>query len=454
MIGLLAPGCNKEEKDALESLLPVIATSQCPGITLPEGTTLLKSRKVYVSPRWCCYYLLKLEYDGKDATYAMWIPPPSGTVRPAVVLTRPYDYISWGGDDIPAGAEVKVREYVEAAGIFLLNDIGVLNVFERYYAGGSIRNDVDDTVAGLRFLNEADGLADVTRIGIWGGSWGGFEALYGAAYASDGGGAVPAAGVAFFPLSDFNDEVDYIEKTAGSTPNHIPDIIDTAKKQQFQDFFAPYLDRIKAATGFASWTGEALLSKLATPFLVVHDEWDALVPFEQSVYLAEHDTIDAPITPVFFYQDTPRDLNVDKLDSEWGHGELREYRLDDTQPPADGLVFGISNTLAFSYLFTRLASADQPVFNGYDRIALQDFVEYARGVRCAASPRDDMTWAAQLLHDSTDERMILINMADFSYASGAEVVAGAFGAAGWGGTDYGSAASVHASLEHGLPDCP
>lgn len=435
-------------------MVPAIATAQCPAIDLPEGATLLKSRKVYVNQRWCCYCLLKLEYPGKDAAYAMWIPPPSGTVRPAVVLTRPYDYISWSGDDVPAGAEVTEREYVEAAGIFLLNDMGVLNVFERYYAGGSIRNDVDDTVAGLRFLNEADRLADTARIGIWGGSWGGFESLYGAANASENGGAVPLAGVAFSPLSDFNDEVGYIEEAAGGAPNHIPDIADAGKKQQFQDFFSPYLTRIKATSGWGTWTGANLLAKLATPFLVVHDEWDTLVPFEQSVYLADNALPAAPITPLFFYQDTPRDLDAEELYFGWDHGELREYRLDDTPPPADGLMYGISNTLAFSYLFTRLASADQPVFNGYDGIALQDFVEYARDVKCAASPRDDMAWAAQLLHDSTDERMILFNMSDFSYASGAEVVAGAFGAAGWGGTDYGSAASVHASLEHGLPDCP
>ncbi|HOD14504.1 MAG TPA: prolyl oligopeptidase family serine peptidase [Spirochaetota bacterium] len=451
-LALLA-GCNtKEENASLLSLLPVIAASQCPEMDLPAGATLLKSGSVYISPQWYCYYLLRLEFAGMEAAYAMWIPPPGGGVRPAVVLTRPYDYISWSGDDVPRGSETRVQQYVADAVIFMLNNIGVLNVFERYYAGGSIQNDVDDTVAGLRFLNEAVGLVDKTRIGIWGGSWGGFEALYGAAYSSDGGGAVPCAGVAFFPLSDFNDEVEYVENPAGGVPNSIPDITDTAKKDQFEEFFSPYLDRIKATAAWADWDGDALLAKLATPFVVVHDEWDTLVPFEQSVYLAVNAPPGAPITPIFFYQDTARDL--DALYYGWGHGELREYRLDAVPPPADGIVYGVSSTLAYSFLFARLASADQLIFNGYDEIALRDFVEYARDIKCADPSRDDMSWARELLHESTDERIIMINMADFSTASGAEVVAGAFSAAGWGGPDYGTASSVRSSLAGGLPACP
>jgi hypothetical protein len=47
----------------------------------------------------------------------------------------------------------------------------------------------------------------------------------------------------------------------------------------------------------------------------------------------------------------------------------------------------------------------------------------------------------------------MINMADFSATTGAEVIAGAFSAAGWGGTDYGTATSVYTALGSGLPAC-
>ena len=80
-LALLA-GCNtKEENASLLSLLPVIAASQCPEMDLPAGATLLKSGSVYISPQWYCYYLLRLEFAGMEAAYAMWIPPPGGGVR-------------------------------------------------------------------------------------------------------------------------------------------------------------------------------------------------------------------------------------------------------------------------------------------------------------------------------------------------------------------------------------
>lgn len=447
-----AAGCDEKEDNSLLSLLPVVASSQCSDITLPAGATLIRKGSVFIRPQHYCYYLLELQYDDHDPSYAMWIPPVSGGVRPAVLMTRPYDYISWNGDDIPRGTEMSVREYVEGSVLFMLNNFGVLNVFERYYTGGSIQNDVDDTVAGYRFLNDSAGLVDKTRIGTWGGSWGGFEALYGAAYSFDSGGMVPAAGVAFYPLSDFQDEVDYIENSAGESvlPNNIPDITAAANRTDYQDFFAPYLTRIKATSEWESWTGSNLVLKLATPFVVVHDEWDTLVPFEQSVYLVNNDDPDGLITPLFFYQNAPRDLNDRPWG--WGHGELREYALDETPPPAAGVVYGISNTLASAYLFTRIATADQTqLIIGYDAAALGDFMTYIRDQKCNTA--HDIAWAASLLRDCADDRMMMVDMSDFSFDVGAEVIAGAFSSAGWGGTSYGTAANVYTALDGGLPDC-
>ena len=441
-------GCHEEKDDGLLTLLPAVATAQCPDIALPSGASLIRKGAVNINRQRYCYYLLELKYDGHDPAYAMWIPPVGGEARPAVLMTCPYDYISWNGDSVPIGSERNVRDYVDEASLFMLNNMGVLNVFERYYAGGSIRNDVDDTVAGYRFLNDSTGLVDKARIGTWGGSWGGFEALYGAAYSSGGGGMVPKAGVALFPLSDFNDEVAYIETAAGSVPNSIPDITDDTKRTQFQDFFAPYLTRIRATTGWEAWTGAGLVSKLATPFIVVHDEWDTLVPFEQSRYLADNSTL---VIPLFFYQDTQRDLNV--LPYGWGHGELREYALDGTPPPAAGVVYGISSTLASAYLLTKLAAPDQAqVITGYDEAALADFISYVRTNKCGGKT---VGWAAALLQNCADDRMVMVNMSGFAAAPGAEVIAGAFSAANWGAAGYRNAAGVHDALGAGLPDeCP
>lgn len=441
-------GCARKSDNSLMALAPFLP-GQCPALTVPAGATVVDSGSAWIERGWHCYYLLRLEYDGNDPSFAMWIPPLEDGVKPAVVLTQPYDYITWNGDTAPDGVDVKSNaEYVRDAVMHLLNGCGVLYVFERYYAGGSIRNDVDDTVAGLRFLADS-GVADNTKIGIWGGSWGGFEALYGAADAPSG--AVPIAGVAFFPLSDFADEVDYIENSAGVLPNHIPDITDDVKRGQYQAFFEPYLERIKAVSDWADWDGTALLAKLSTPFIVVHDEWDTLVPFEQTVALAE----DPSITPLYFYQGSSRDLNA--LPYGWSHGELRMYRLDETPPPPEGIVFGIANTLASAYLFTRIAADDRtrtakPILIGYEKVALNDFMAYIRDIKCNGT--DEAVWAAELLQDCADGRVLMIEMSDGTYGFGDEIIAKAFSDAGWGDADYTMATTVRTALGVGLPDCP
>lgn len=454
VVMLASPGCSKGSTNTIPLLPFMPGASKCQDITVPAGASVLGSGPVLINGRWVCYYLLRLEYGGNDPSYAMWIPPIDGGVKPAMVLTRPYDYIRWSGDTIPASTPVVSNpQYVRDSTLFLINGMGVLHVFERYYSGGSIQNDVNDTVAGLRFLKDS-GFADTSRIGIWGGSWGGFEALYGAAYAADGGGAVPLAGVAFFPVSDFYDEVDYIEQSAGAgvIPNHIQDVTDDAKRSQYVSFFAPYIDRIKATAGWSGWTGANLLAKLsvaATSFVVIHDEWDTLVPFEQSKYLADNSPL---ITPLYFYQDTERDLNL--IPAGWGHGELREYQLDATPPPAQAITYGMSNTLASAYVNTRIAAPGQSVLLvGYDLNALNDFIAYLRDFKCVHN-REQMAWAARLLRDCTDSRIFMVEMNDFSIIAGAEIIAKAFSDAGWGGPSYGSAAGVRTALEGGLPVCP
>lgn len=454
-------GCGKKSGNSLMALAPFLPGS-CPELVPRTGVTVVDSGSAWIERDWHCYYLLKLDYDGKDSAYAMWIPPLAGGVKPAVVLTRPYDYIKWNGDSVPSGVPVTSNaQNVSNAAMFLLNGCGVLYVYERFQTGGSIQNDVDDTVAGLRFLNES-AVADTSKIGIWGGSWGGFEALYGAAYASDGGGVTPAAGIAFFPPSDFNDWVDYVENPAGAIPNSVPDITDAAKRDAYENFFVGesndrYVKRIKDATGLETWTGAALLLKLTTPFMVVHDEWDTLVPFEESVALAA----DAGITPLFFYQEPPRNLN--ELPYGWGHGELRMYRFDNnlnTMVAKEGYVFGIANTLASAYLFTRIAADDRaragnPLLVGYEKTALNDFIGYIRDIKC--SGRDDAPWAAKLLQDCADERVLMIEMSDGTYGYGDEIIAKAFSDANWGGTSYGTASTVRDALGASggtLPDCP
>ena len=93
------------------------------------------------------------------------------------------------------------------AWLWHVHNFGVLLAYGRFYAGGDIENDRDDMVTAMRFL-EASRVVDRQHVGVMGGSWGGFQALYAGAYAPSS--VKPAAIVATAPLSDFADELRFI----------------------------------------------------------------------------------------------------------------------------------------------------------------------------------------------------------------------------------------------------
>jgi dienelactone hydrolase len=76
----------------------------------------------------------------------------------------------------------------------------MLAIFGRFYAGGSVWNDVQDMVAGLKFPGTQSSV-DATRIGMIGMSWGDFETVYGSAYADAN--VRPMAGEAIAPVIEF-----------------------------------------------------------------------------------------------------------------------------------------------------------------------------------------------------------------------------------------------------------
>lgn len=434
---IVLSGCS--EKDDGAGVLPALLflPTPAPAITLPAGATLLGSGVENLDNRSQAYYLLKLEYEGKDPAYAIWIPSSQGGARPAVVMTNPYDGITWNGDSPPAGTAIfPYRTYVDGATIFSINGFGVLHAFGRFYTEGNLQNDVDDMTAGLRFLADS-GVADTARLGIYGGSWGGFEALYGAANAPAG--AVPCAGVALYPPVDFKEFEHYVTVD-------IPGIADATKRSQYVSFYQAYLDRMYATPGWDSWTTAALAAKLTTKFLVVHDEWDTLVPVWHSQDLITR--AGGLVEPVWFYQDTPVDLNG--LPWGWGHGELRQAQLDSNPPPS--FTYGILHSFATAYVINRLADPGQQIILGYDVNALNDFIAYIRDYKC--NHGKTTAWAAARLRDLTDERVLLLEMNTASWTAGADVVSKAFSDAGWGGSNYRTASTVRAALDSGLPACP
>ncbi|RKG59854.1 hypothetical protein D7X30_12540 [Corallococcus sp. AB011P] len=399
------------------------------------------------------YQLLKLEVPGRAATYAQWFPPRKPGVSPTVVLTKPYDGIAWTGEAVDAkwaarGAGIHPDDSEPHYGpgsspiaftpttpeiiageafIHLLHDFGVLAVFGRFYAGGDLQNDRDDMNAGMRFLAQAPNV-DTRRIGIFGGSWGGYEALYAAADAPST--VVPAVGVALCPLSDFAAEVDYVSRWVPAR------VSDPAMRSRYQQFFEPYFRRIYATTGgdpvtpgtdYTRWTAAHLASTVQTPFLILHDDWDTLIPVEHTRALVAQ----APqrFTPMYFQNLPAVDWNTLPPD----HGPLLS---------AHGSVV---ITLSLGHLLVTLGAAEHPLYVPHAQGTVRTWLQ---GVRAAQEQGRDVSDVVPRLQELTDPRVLMFEPTLGALQPGAAFIAQELNAV-WG-TRF-TDANVRSAIGPGLP---
>ncbi|RKH40594.1 hypothetical protein D7X96_09405 [Corallococcus interemptor] len=399
------------------------------------------------------YQLLKLEVPGRAPTYAQWFPPRKPGVSPIVMLTKPYDGIAWTGEAVDAkwaarGAGIHPDDSEPHHGpgsspiaftpttpeiiageafIYLFHDFGVLAVFGRFYAGGDLQNDRDDMNAGMRFLAQAPNV-DTKRIGVFGGSWGGYEALYAAADAPST--VVPAVGVALAPLSDFAAEVDYVSRVVPSRVSN-PDL-----RTRYQQFFEPYFRRIHATTGgdpttpgtdYTRWTAAHLASTVQTPFLILHDDWDTLIPVEHTRALVSQ----APrrFTPLYLQNLTTVDWNTLPPD----HGPLLT---------AHG---GPVITMSVGHLMVALGAADQPLYVPHAQGTVRAWLQ---GVHAAQAQGRDVSDVVPRLLELTDPRVVMFEPSLGTLQPGAAFIAQEVNAVwGTGFTDV----NVRSVLAPGLP---
>lgn len=405
--------------------------------------------------------LLTLVASGRATTYAQWMPVQNadGGSAPVVLLTKPYDGIAWPDDALDrrwasqgaglfpdvdgpdAGrappsivyTPISVQAQSEEAGLFRLHGVSTLAVYGRFYAGGSIEDDVGDMVTGLEFLAQEAGV-DRGRIGIQGGSWGGFLALYGAAYAPAA--ATPRIGAALYPLSDFAQQWRFVTSTLPSRLS--PDAGATSAT-----FFEPYLRRIAATTGGAPDAGgdftrfelSALATRLQTPFFLAHEDWDALVGIEQSERLAR--ARPDLIRPLWLRHDGPP-ASWDNVGTS--HGPLMAQ-------------FGgvASFTFVWSTLLRALADT-QVIFVPWSDATFRQLLVHARDRTRAGTRHDEL---ARHLIDLMDPRVYLYELPANSADAGTPRVepGSAFVSrqvnAVWGTSS--TAETVAALLDGGLP---
>ncbi len=256
------------------------------------------------------YDYLRLTLPGKQPTYAIWFAPANASASAsatakaaAVLLTDPYAGIDWTGEafDVDTARSVGSPDfkmiqdvrgpYFDAADPvyvpydfstidnatgfaepYLMNGIGVIIVYERYYGGGSLQNDIDDTLAGLEFLGTQPTI-DRARIGVWGSSYGGSVALYAAANASKS--VTPAFGALSTPLVDFGQFVPYAEWLAKI---HSDPALAYLRLEPFRRRAQAAATAASDVPDYSPYSTASLVSKLSTKFLFLHDTFDTIAP--------------------------------------------------------------------------------------------------------------------------------------------------------------------------------
>jgi hypothetical protein len=365
------------------------------------------------------FQLLQLSDPGGRTTYALWFPPNSSAgPRPAVLFTEPYDGVTWSSASVdqswlarynPAQSDYPdvngpfygansgpisyypwtMDQIPPTGGTCMIHNVGVLFAFERFYAGGSIADNVVDTTLGLEFLKQQSGL-DLNHLGIFGFSWGGFEAIYAAANAPAG--AVPSVGVAWSAPSDLGQLFQY---TSIGLPGLIRDPNVLAQRQMFYD---PYNRRIIAGTitsfspltlDFSAYKLSFLQANLKTKFLVFHDTWDTVVPFAQSVALVQ--ALPGEMQGMWFPHAGPIDYNTLPLSHTPVQSELES-----------------SNAYVFTsvYLLERLLPANAQIDIPYSS---SDLIAYFANMRSLQKQGVDIMTLLPRLNDLADPRIVMID---------------------------------------------
>lgn len=369
-------------------------------------------------------------------TYVAYYPSDRPGPRPVVVITMPYAGVAWSGEDVDTRwasypleglrhADLDQPDYdgmgltyYEAhddaaansqALFYLLNDFSVVLIYGRFYAGGSARDDVEDMRAGMFFVAEQPA-TDPTRVGIFGGSWGGFLALQASAVADPR--APASVVVTAYPVSDIEAERAHFSARLPDQP----------------DWFLPYLRRM--AGDVSGLRATDLCARLPDATLILHDEEDNLVPFAQTQALVS--ACGAEVA--YWLRATPRA-------SLWSHGRMSEYDMTtgEGEPFPQSFI-----TYSLTYLIEHLATPDQTVL--YAASSTAPMRTQLQTVRDAQVAGRDVSFAAPRLLSLCDPRLYLFH--DGAVRPGADVVAELVNAV-WGTSE--TAATITATLTRGLP---
>lgn len=446
VIGLLVSACTPNVglvPDAAAADASVIDSASIDAGAREWSFEVIETRTVPILETTRDVDLVRAHRPDGASSYLLYLRSPSPDAG-VVVMTQPYAGIDWTGEDVDArwaamGAGLHpdveapaydgddliayepqtVEQAVQSSIVWAANGLAVVHAYGRFYAGGSLEDDALDSAAAFHFIRTRDEL-DAARIGVWGASWGGFMGFFGAARAPSD--AQPSAVAMTWGPSDFTDLWAYTDAIASEYPT----------PSDAEAFFSTYRRRIVGTTGgpppsdaFAPFDREALCAGLGPNVLSLHDDWDTLIPVEQTRELV---AACPRIEPLYWHRQTPIDYALVGLD----HGRSGH---DEPDVPT-------SYTFAFAYVLSHLVpSGDLRLLASEP--ALASFLALVR----AETMSGDATDALPRLRELADAR-VLAYLPSGAVEPAGDVLARAFT------TTYGrafTAETLRAELASGLP---
>jgi len=275
--------------------------------------------------------------------------------------------------------------------IYLINEFNVLFVYGRYYAGGDINNDIEDMIAGLRFLGTQSNV-DSTKIGITGKSWGGFEALYAALYAPDN--VKPAVVVPVYPVIDFSRFTSFID-------SELPALISNTVLEQYNQFYDPFLRRMhahlgqKPTTNYTGYTINDLSARLTMPMLIPHDDddddADTILPAQNSHQLVS----DNALAEGFWYtRSKPGTVPWETVITS--HGKINNT-----------IVSSAYETFTSQFMMKRLANTEDSIVLVYGQ---QDMLQFFNTIKTYQMTGLSVSWLTPRLIELCDSRVQMYDL--------------------------------------------
>jgi len=387
------------------------------------------------------YQNLRLPNQTGGYAYAQYFQANGTGPHPVIVMTKPYAGIDWTEEAVDNLWADQYNAYINAGNtppmcaqdifgpdynsatsspicytlsttqqtadqtfMYLFNNYSVLVVYGRFYAGGDVENDIEDMVAGLRYLGTQSEI-DQNQVGIIGGSWGGFEVLYAALNAPVD--VRPTVAVPIFPVSDFAGLINFINL-------ELPGLVSVPILTQYTQFYDPFLRRFYASTGQppnTDYNGYTIsdLSHLAAaaniPMLIPHDDGDTILPARFSNNFAN---ANSTLVEGFWYKrldNAPWDTVVAK------HGQIE-----------NSILVPAHYTFTSTYLYSRLNNAENNLYIPY---AAQDMQIFFNDIRTYQLESRDVNWLTPRLIEMCDTNFSMYDLTPGSFTpimSGADFV--------------------------------